>query len=137
MDFIISHSLRTLVKDGNKEALKMLWYDYPDITVDEFYILNPHIKMWENLEFEFDITSGKDQNLMIDYVTHFVKANGKLSGKTFKISKKKFAKWEVFKIMKKQLFREMTTRKFYAWEHFVEIQINGETFGKKAFTLSL
>jgi hypothetical protein len=137
MDFIISHSLRTLVKDGNKEALNFLWYTHPDITVDEFSILNPHIKMWEYLEFEFDITSNKAQNLMVDYVIHFVKANGKLSGKTFKISKKKFGKWEVFKIMKKQMFREMTTRKFYAWEHFVELQINGETFGKKAFILHI
>ena len=137
MDFIISHSLRTLVKDGNKEALNFLWYTHPDITVDEFSILNPHIKMWKYLEFEFDITSNKAQNLMVDYVIHFVKANGKLSWKTFKISKKKFGKWEVFKIMKKQMFREMTTRKFYAWEHFVELQINGETFGKKAFRLSI
>ena len=137
MDFIISHSLRTLVKDGNKEALDFLWYSHPDITVDAFYISNSHIKMWEYLEFEFDITSNKDQALMIDYIIYFVKANGKLSGKTFKISKKKFGKWEVFKIMKKQMFREMTTRKFYAWEHFVELQINGETFGKKAFRLSI
>jgi hypothetical protein len=135
MDFIISHSLRTLVKDGNREALNLLWYGHPDIIIEEFDILTPNVKMWENLKFEFDIISNRQQSLMIDYIIYFVKANGKLSGKTFKISKKKFGKWEVLKIIKKQLFREMTTRKFYPWEHFVELQINGEIFGKKAFTL--
>jgi 3-methyladenine DNA glycosylase AlkC len=137
MDFIISHSLRTLVKDGNNEALGMLGYGKPDIKVKEFEIFTPLVHMGEYLEFEFYVVSNKEQNLLIDYLIHFVKANGNLSSKTFKISKKKFKKGEVLKVKKKQLFREMTTRKFYSWEHFVELQINGESFGKRGFELVL
>jgi hypothetical protein len=145
MDFIISHSLRTLIKDGYKEALNFLWYSKTDITVDAFSVFTPVVNMWENLEFEFEIThppvpcpsyEGKgNQNLLIDYVVYFVKANWGFGKKVFKIGKKVLKEWEVLKIRKKQLFREMTTRKFYPWEHFIELQINGESFGKQGFEL--
>ncbi len=137
MDYIMRHSLRTLLRSGHKESLQFIWYQKPDISIKNFQILTPSVSLWESLKFEFEIDSKNDQVLMIDYIIHFVKASGKNSWKTFKISKKKIWKWENIKITKKHPLREMTTLKLYPWKHFIELQINGEKFGKIEFDFKM
>lgn len=137
MQYIVQHSLRTLVKGGNGDALKMLGYNEPNIKIQNFKINTPEVKVGDTLEFEFEIisTAKNTQQLMIDYVLHSQKANGKTAPKTFKISKKKLKEGEVIKIQKKHPLKLMTTRKLYPGKHKVELQINGSLFGEGTFVL--
>jgi 3-methyladenine DNA glycosylase AlkC len=136
MLFLVTHSLRTQIKSWNPKALQLLGYYMPDIKINEFNIITPDVKLWESLEFDMNITSNITQKLLINYKIYFVMSNWKLSEKIFNISKKNLSKWEKIHISKKHPLREMTTKKLYSWEHFVEIFINWENFGKKSFNFT-
>ena len=133
MLFLITHSLRTQIKSGNPKALQLLGFYMPDIKIEQFNINTREVKLWNSLEFNFNIISNISQKLLINYKIYFVMSNGKLSEKIFNLSKKNLSKWEVIKIQKKHPLKSMTTKKLYNWEHFVEIFINWEIFWKKSF----
>ena len=136
MEFIINHSLRTLVKKGDKKALSLLGYSpEPKINILNFSMETPTVKIGETLEFSFEINSLENQNLMIDYIVHHRLKSGFTNPKVFKIKKGEFQKGELISINKKQPFRIMTTKKLYPGEHLCEIQINGTIFYKFNFKL--
>ena len=135
MLFLITHSLRTQIKSWNPKALQLLGYYMSDIKIEQFNINTWMVKIWNSLEFNFNILSNISQKLLINYKIYFVMSNGKLSEKIFNISKKNLSKWEIINVQKKHPLKSMTTKKLYTWEHFVEIFINGESFGKKMFEL--
>jgi 3-methyladenine DNA glycosylase AlkC len=137
MGFIISHSLRTLVKDGNVEALALLGYSSnPSIEVQNFRVESLEVKVGEALEFSFDIEAQADEALMVDYVLYFQTKAGKLTPKVHKIKKLKLSRGALLKVSKKHLFRaNMTTRKLYEGLHRMAIQINGKVYGESLFWL--
>lgn len=137
MDFILSHSLRTLVKDGNIEALALLGYrSNPAIEVKSFQVENLKIKVGEALKFSFEIGAKADEALMVDYILYFQTKAGKLNPKVHKIKKLNLKKGELKKINKRHLFKaNMSTRKLYEGEHLLEVQINGNIVHKEAFEL--
>jgi 3-methyladenine DNA glycosylase AlkC len=139
MQFIISHSLRTLVKDGNVEALELLGYgDNPAIEVQNFKVENLEVKVGEALEFSFDIEAKKDEALMLDYVLYFQTKAGKLTPKVHKIKKLNVKKGKLVSLSKKHAFKaNMTTRKLYSGEHRLVLQINGKMYGDVVFDLSI
>lgn len=137
MLYITQHALRTLVKDGNGQALAMLGYGGNDVEVDSFFINTTTVVLGDSLEFSFQITStsNESQRLMIDYKLHLRKANDSLKPKTFKIAKKSIKGNETLVIEKKHRLANMSTRKLYPGEHVVELQINGVSKGMKSFEL--
>lgn len=136
MDFIINHSLRTLIKKGNKSALKLLGYTTkPKIKISHFALITPIVNIGGNLEFSFDILSLQKQELIIDYIVHHKLKSGNTNPKVFKIKKGSFEKGEKMTISKKQMFRIMTTKKLYPGRHHCEIQINGENIYSFVFNL--
>jgi len=139
MQFVVSHSLRTLVKDGNVEALELLGYRAnPKIKIENFKVNALAIKVGEALAFSFDIEAEADEDLMIDYVLYFQTKAGKLTPKVHKIKKLKIQKGKQVSISKKHPFKaNMTTRKLYAGEHRLILQINGKKYEEVVFSLSL
>jgi 3-methyladenine DNA glycosylase AlkC len=136
--WLIGHASRTLVKQGHKEALMLLGYS-PNIALNliGLQLNKTTIPMGEDLIFEFEVRSNSDepQNLMIDYVIHHMKANGKLRPKVFKLAKKKLKASETLRLSKKHSFRAINTRKYYAGQHLLEIQINGKVWSQVRFEL--
>ncbi len=133
-NWLIKHALRTLLKRGHKGALMLLGYGQPAVKVKKLAITNTTIQQGGYLNFSLELESQKEQNLMIDYAIHFVKANGKLSDKVFKLAIKK-AKKEKLHFTKKHSFKQMTTRKHYPGKHVLEIIVNGDRFETQAFDL--
>ncbi len=134
IDYIISHSTRWLVKQWHKGTLELLWYSSnPKITVTNLSVKNNVVKIWDALEFEFNISSQKEENLIIDYKIYFQNKAWDLKPKVFKIKKLELKK--SVKINKKHSLKMMTTKALYHWEHQVEIIINWKSFGKKSFEL--
>jgi 3-methyladenine DNA glycosylase AlkC len=131
MDWLIKHALRTLLKQGNKEALELLGYPSdPDIAILNFTLQKSTIKIGEKIEFQFGIInqSSKSVNLMIDYIVHFMKSSGKTRPKVFKLSKKKLKKAETANFRKYHLITQLSTRKIYPGIHQLQLQINGKKF---------
>jgi 3-methyladenine DNA glycosylase AlkC len=136
--WITGHALRTLVKQGHPEALALLGYGGGgEIAVHNVAVAPQAIAVGEDVTLSFDIKSLADEplNLMIDYVVHHRKANGQLSPKVFKLTKRAIQPGEVLHIEKKHSFAPVTTRKYYPGEHAVEPKINGQLFGRVAFAL--
>jgi len=136
--WIISHASRTLLKQGIPEALELLGYPTNlKISVDELSLSKTVCKMGGAIEFSFDITSkaSKSQNLMIDFIVHYMKANGKTAPRVFKLSKKKLPIDQKLSFKKMLSFKAISTRKYYSGLHEIEIQINGKLYGKVNFEL--
>jgi len=139
MQFIVSHSLRTLVKEGNFEALELLGYGAnPSIEIANFNFNSLEVRVGEALEFSFTIKAQADEALMVDYLLYFQTKAGKLTPKVHKIKKLELKKGEQISICKKHLFKaNMTTRKLYAGEHSLALQINGKVFEEVGFLLKV
>ncbi len=137
MEFVLTHSLRTLVKEGNLDALELLGYaSNPNIVVSSLTLANREVKIGEVLEFEVTIEAKEDVNLMVDYLLYFRNKNGQLSSKVHKFKKLKMRKGASVTLKKGHPFRaNMTTRKFYVGEHRVALQVNGEGYDEVGFFL--
>jgi 3-methyladenine DNA glycosylase AlkC len=136
--WLIRHAARTLVKKGNKAIFAILGYSPKvDISVSKIRLDNSTVKMGEALNFSFEVksTAKHTQTLVIDYVIHHVKANGKLTPKEFKLTNKTLEPGQALKISKTHPFRFITTRKYYSGKHVLEIQVNGSSYGKANFEL--
>jgi 3-methyladenine DNA glycosylase AlkC len=135
MEYIIRHSLRTLVKYGNPKALNLLGIHHqPKIDISQFKV-SKKVALNTNLEFSLLIKADEDTTIVADYILHFQNKSGKLNSK--KVSKlKKFAlgKDKSVTLFKKHPLRQfMTTRTIYPGKHCIEIQINGNILAKKSF----
>jgi hypothetical protein len=64
-----------------------------------------------------------------------MRSKGKQTPKVFKLSKRDLAPGETLTITKKHSFAPVTTRKYYPGEHAVEVQINGNLYGREVFFL--
>ena len=139
MEYMLSHALRTLVKEGNEEALALLGYKkLPKIVLSELTLVQDRVKVGEALHFEFEIEAKENCKLMLDYIVHFKTKSGKSSPKVHKIKKLFLQNKECITVSKKHLFKVgMTTRKLYAGEHKVELQINGKRYDMGTFVLKV
>jgi 3-methyladenine DNA glycosylase AlkC len=136
--WIISHASRTLLKQGLPEALELLGYPIDvNISVENLTLNKEQCKMGDAIEFSFDVISKavESENLMIDFIVHYMKANGKMAPKVFKLSKKKLRADQKLSFKKKLSFKAISTRKYYTGLHEIEIQINGKLYGKVNFEL--
>ena len=139
MDFIINHSLRTLVKQGNEEALALLGYaKNPAIKVEEITFVSKSVTVGEALIFDIPIEAKDDVMLLVDYIIHFRTKLGTLSPKVHKLKKIVLKKGEKMRLQKKHLFKvNMSTRKLYSGEHKLELQINGTIVKSEKFDLKV
>jgi 3-methyladenine DNA glycosylase AlkC len=137
--WIIGHAARTLLKQGHPGALRLLGYaSDTTISISAIRLNQTTIRMGDDLVFGFDIqsTAQAPQNLMIDYVIHHVKANGKRVPKVFKLAKKQLLGHATLRLSKKHSFRPINTRVYYPGQHLLAIQINGVIYAQQAFELT-
>ncbi|MDD2943429.1 MAG: DNA alkylation repair protein [bacterium] len=135
MDYIIRHALRTLIKQGNKDAMGLLGVSHePRLSVTNLNV-SETVKMNTSLEFSFEIKAKENVELIVDYILYFQNKSGQPnSRKVFKLKKFSLSKNKATTLTKLHLMREnMTTRKLFRGEHGLEIQINGKSFGKQSF----
>jgi 3-methyladenine DNA glycosylase AlkC len=128
---LIKHALRTLIKKGNPEALALLGFSRdPKIKIEAFSLKPKRISIGEKVVLSFEIlsTAKQSQPLMIDYIVHFMRANGKQTPKVFKLTQKIIQPDERVKITKKHSFQPMSTRKYYPGKQTFQLQINGQVF---------
>ncbi|MCL2073277.1 MAG: DNA alkylation repair protein [Marinilabiliaceae bacterium] len=137
-DWVIKHGCRTLLKQGNAEVLEIFGLNIvKNITIEDFQILTPKVKIGKSLEFCFKLLNNNNTKtkIRLEYGLYYQKANGTLSKKVHKISEKEYAENSITEITRKQSFRVITTRVFHIGLHQVSIIINGKELDKYDFEL--
>ena len=138
IDWIVRRSLRTLIKEGHSGALKIVGVSAGrQIKVVRFKIAQTKIRLGEKFDFEFELKSShsKAQKLVVDYIIHFVKANGGTAPKVFKLKTATLPANGSLTFAKSHAIRQITTRDYYPGLHHLEIQVNGLVIGKQSWEL--
>ena len=140
VDWVIKHGSRTLFKQGCKEALTLFGVgSVGNLSVIDFEIITPIVKVGDFLEFQFQINNHNSisTKIRVEYLIFYKKANGDSSRKIYKISEKEYSQNSKTLINRKQSFKKITTRKFYAGKHTISIVINGTEMCSDHFYVKL
>jgi 3-methyladenine DNA glycosylase AlkC len=136
---MVRHGLRTLIKAGDPAALAVLGYG-PDSPVQlRTLAIEPTeapIGGFVRFTAELENPSDEDGEALIDFVVHFVKANGTRNPKVFKGAERSIAARDTAQVSKRVSLAQHTTRTHYPGVHQVEIQINGAIQGSGEFTVT-
>ncbi len=136
--WIIKRACRNLIKQGDKTSLSFFAFEknvrvaVPDLKLDK-----TRVKKTDSLTFSFAVASLKstEQKIVVDYQIHYQKKSGGTSPKIFKLKEIILAPKQKVTIVKRQLFKDLTTRKHFAGVHRLEILINGKVMIGKKFSL--
>ncbi len=134
---LVKHALRTLLKQGNSRALRMFGFRNPTaIQVKDLALAPARIKRGGELSFSFSIhCQGGLGKIRLEYAVYYLKKNGTLSPKVFKISE--FDSEDSLRVVERcHKFHDLSTRKHHKGQHKIAIIVNGDEKVSQAFTLS-
>lgn len=135
--WLVNHALRTLVKRGDASALAILGYTPAEVELSDLTLHPAVLQFGRQLELSFALRNcgRKTQKLMVDFVMHFLKANGSTAPKVFKLKRMSLPAGEQVRLSKNMAIRPISTRKYYAGRQRLEIQVNGVILGGADFEL--
>lgn len=136
--WIVKHALRVAVKNAEPRALALMGFGTKALVdVSDSKIVPENVREGDSVVLSCTLTSRarKTQTLLIDFIVHYVKANGGTRPKVFKLTSCELSAGEALFLSKKLSLAPMTTRRHYAGEHRVELLINGQTFELGSFRL--
>jgi 3-methyladenine DNA glycosylase AlkC len=136
--WIIRHALRSAVKRGEAGALRVLGFGKAANVAVTYASVSPaRVKPGAGVVIAFDIvsTAAGAQALLADLRVHYVKANGKTSGKVFKLREMTLPAKGAASFSKRLSLKDLTTRKHYPGVHRVEAVINGHAAALGEFVL--
>ncbi|MBV6645348.1 MAG: DNA alkylation repair protein [Cyclobacteriaceae bacterium] len=137
-EWIIKHALRSLIKQGNPRALAILGFEAKGFAFSALKLSSTEVQLGENLHFDFRIKNKSETRgkAVVDYIIHFMKANGTLQPKVFKLKNIDLGAGESINLIKSHPLQKITTRQYYSGIHRLDIQINGVVVGGKDFSLT-
>ncbi|AYJ80689.1 DNA alkylation repair protein [Aliarcobacter cryaerophilus ATCC 43158] len=135
LDWICKHGSRTLLKAGNEETLELFGLKKANHIAILDFNFNKNVNLEDYLNFSFELNSEKNiGKIRVEYAIYYLKSNQNYFKKVFMISQNEIkSNSKIF--VKKQIIKDMTTRKNYKGKHFISLVINGEEFIKKEFYL--
>jgi 3-methyladenine DNA glycosylase AlkC len=135
-DKIVKHACRSLLKAGDKRALRIFGYSDPSkMNVANLKIDKKELKIGETLNFSFDLVLKEESKVRLEYAVFYVKAKGQLSPKIFQITENNYSPGTQT-IKRKQFFGDQSTRKHFPGTHHLSIIVNGEEKAKISFELN-
>ncbi len=137
-DALVKHATRTLLKQGNQELMQLFGFGATDqIKIEKLKIKNPVLQLGEYLYFDFELQNLAEKATLIrlEYAIYYLKANGSLSRKVFKISEKEYSAQSTTSIERKQHFKPISTRKYHFGQHQLALIVNGVEQPKFDFEL--
>lgn len=136
--WIVKHALRDLVKKGHRGALALMGGgETPEINISDVKLSSENPRIGDRFSFAVTIrsTAPKPQDLIADFVVHYVKANGKTAPKVFKLAKIRLEPGEEQTLRSSMSLADMTTRKHRPGRHRLSLQVNGQPFELAGFEL--
>ena len=125
--WVVRHGLRTLVKKADPGALAALGFTSGALAVSAPQLDQSIVRLPGELDFAVELRNeaAVPARVAVDYLVHYVKANGSLAPKVFKLAVADLAPGEMRRFRKTHGFRQMTTRVHYPGRHLVQVQANG------------
>lgn len=136
---LVKHALRSLVKAGNRDALKILGFGSSAVVELRRAVCTPaRVPAGGKVTVTFDVVNvaARRQRLLIDLRVHFVKGHGGTSPKVFKMTSATVAAGGVVTCRKTITLADLTTRKHHAGRHLVEALVNGTVIPAGSFHLA-
>jgi 3-methyladenine DNA glycosylase AlkC len=136
--WIVRHGLRTLVKQGNKQALAILGAGgAPELVLEAFSVTPQRIVIGDTITLSCKLSSAVKaaQRLVVDYRIRYVKRNGATAARVFKLKELTLEPCQHISLSHTQHIRDFTTRTHYAGRHVVELIVNGDVVANSFFHL--
>ncbi|MFM7605184.1 MAG: DNA alkylation repair protein [Prosthecobacter sp.] len=136
--WISRHACRTLIKCGHPRALKLFGFGQKAAVEAQLTVSPVRLSLGQHLQITTEIhsTSNKPQQLVIDYVIHYVKTRGSTFAKVFKWTEMVLPARGRILLTKSQLIRDFSTRKHHPGHHVIDLQINGSRVATVGFDLN-
>lgn len=126
---LVEHALRSAVKRGEPDALRLLGYGKrPSVAVEKVrfeprqVVIGGHVSM----SFVLRSESRTRQDLLVDVAVHFVKASGRAAPKVFKLKRIALPARGQVELRTRISLAVHTTRMPRPGTHAVEVVLNGE-----------
>lgn len=141
--WIVKHALRVAIKNADPQALALMGFGgKASVAVLDPVITPAQVREGESVTLACTLqstdkasTGKRKQALLVDFVVHYVKANGETRPKVFKLTQTQLEPGEQLQVSRKLSLAPMTTRRHYSGEHRVELLINGQAFALGSFML--
>ncbi|QTG81263.1 DNA alkylation repair protein [Arthrobacter crystallopoietes] len=126
--WVVRHGLRTLIKKAHPGALGLLGFTPNAVSISVPELDQAEVQLPAEIAFTVAVTNDSlhPARLAVDYVVHYVKANGSLAPKVFKLAVAELEPGETRRFRKAHALRPMTTRVHYAGRHLLQVQVNGQ-----------
>jgi 3-methyladenine DNA glycosylase AlkC len=134
---LLRHASRTLVKRGDARVLEAWGLGRPLRGSATLGIAPARIALGSSLTLDVTLRSRArvKQALIVDYAVHHVKASGATSPKVFKGWALELAPGEERALRRSHAVRPITTRRYFAGTHRVELLVNGRAVAEGVFEL--
>ncbi len=127
LEKLVAHGLRTMVKNGDPDALALLGYK-PLKDVDlSFQITNQLVMIGEvlHMELRMNSKSPKDQPVILDFEVSYLLSNGSYGAKVFKWKKFILGGGKNITLSKNFTLRHTSVRSLHLGRHSVRPIVNG------------
>lgn len=133
---LIKHGLRTLLKNGNHEALNLFEFDTNLKLKDTNFTLgNKSLLIGEKLQMKLEFSISNAQKIRVEYRIFFARPSGKSTSKLFQWTEKNLTNIEKIVLIKNHSFADVSIRKHYEGEHRIQVFVNGKLFEEKSVFL--
>lgn len=131
------HALRTLVKQGDADAMAALGYRAEsslEVTLD---LETPHLSIGEVLTFSCRLGASTDLPVLVDYRIEFARPDGRTASKVFKLKQGIARPGRPFEAKKQHRIKgDATTFRWYPGPHRLVLQVNGHDQAEAVFLLA-
>lgn len=138
---LVSHALRTLVKDGHPGALRVLGFTTDaQVVVDAFTVEPDGVDLGDTIELAARIrstTSTGAQRLVVDFVIHHPNASEGISTKVFKWKNVELDAGGVLELSKRRTIAHASTRTYQPGRHAVDLKVAGVVVASSWFDLRI
>ncbi|MCW5662403.1 MAG: DNA alkylation repair protein [Piscinibacter sp.] len=136
---LLRHASRTLIKRGDARVLKAWGLGKPFAGEAALRITPRRLVLGGSLTLALELRSiaRRTQTLVIDYAVHHVKASGATAPKVFKGWNLSLAPGEALTLTKRHAVKPITTRRYHAGRHAVDVRINGAVCAEAFFDLKV
>ena len=118
--------MRSLIKEGNPDALALVGYDAgAPVGIEGFEVTPDAIAIGDAMTITFTLVAEEETPVMVDYLVHHAGAKGARSAKVFKLKKVKLSAGKPVLFRREHRIREVSVRKIYPGPHVIEVQVNG------------
>jgi hypothetical protein len=133
---LVAHALRSAVKRGDAGALRLLGVGQrPRVAIERARFQPPRVAIGGRIAVSFTLrsTARTAQDLLVDLVVHFVKANGRGSPKVFKLKRLTLPAGGRVELATTVSLAVHTTRTPRPGRHLVDVLVNGRAAALGAF----